>query len=62
VKNRRRATGKELLFLLGFSCFPFFTFAATTDWDSLGIYFILGFGIFMPILIVFAYFYGVKVE
>ena len=62
MKNRRRSTWKELLFLCGLSGAMFGVTSATLDWESLGITLIFVFGIGLPAMLVFAYFYGVKID
>ncbi len=62
MKNRRRLTRKETLFLCIFYGGMFGITSASLDLKSLGNTLIIIFGIAFPVLIVFAYFYGVKVD
>ena len=62
MKNRRRLTGKETLFLGVFFGAMFGITSATLDMESFGNTLIFVFGIGLPAVLVFAYFYGVKID
>ncbi|MGI0096818.1 MAG: hypothetical protein ACREAJ_00360 [Nitrosopumilaceae archaeon] len=62
MKNRRRSTGKELLCLCALWGAGFGTISATLDWENLESRLILAFGVGLPAILVFAYFYGVKID
>lgn len=50
---------KEILFLCVLYGAMCGITSATLDWESLGITLIIGFGIGLPAILVFVYFYGV---
>ena len=62
MKNRRRLTGKETLFLCVLYGVMFGVTSVTLDWESLGNTLIFVFGIGLPAVLVFAYFYGAKID
>ena len=53
---------KEILFLCVLYGAMFGITSATLDWENLGITLIIGFGIGLPAILVFVYFYGVKID
>jgi len=62
MKNRRRLTGKEILFLCIIYGGMFGVTAFSLDIESLGNTLFIIFGFTLPILLVFGYFYGVKID
>jgi len=62
MKNRRRLTGKETLFLGVLYGVAFGILSVTLGWEDLWNSLIFLFGIGLPALLVFSYFYGVKID
>ncbi len=62
MKNRRRLTGKETLFLCIIYGGMFGITSFSLDLESLGNTLFIIFGITLPVLMLFGYFYGVKID